>query len=195
MWHNPQSSPRGMRAWLARSWRRSRLGGSKSSSIPRALAGFATRQGPLPTRTCCACKWHSADGPARNDLIRRVQSRRTRPHPWRRDHARNHGGSEDEDFRSSAGELHHGGARQYPTSQPVLSRRRRSRRQKLGGVSIAVESKQLQVISSPTRNRSAMVAFSVPLCRRGRASAALSSLPPFLSTKHCPIDGCEWEDR
>jgi hypothetical protein len=81
------------------------------------------------------------------------KNRRTRLHPSRRDHARNHGGSEDEDFRSSAGELHHGGARQYPTSQPVLSRRRRSRRQKLGDVSIAVESKQLQVISSPTRNR------------------------------------------
>jgi hypothetical protein len=56
-------------------------------------------------------------------------------------------------------------------------------------VSIAVESKQLQVISSPTRNRAAMVAFSVPLCRRGRASAALISLPPFLSTNIVRLTG------
>src|SRR5215831_15934022 len=86
MWHNPQSSPRVMRLGCAV------LPPVAPRGViiffyPPALAGFATRQGPLPTRTCCACKWHSADGPASNDLIRRVQSRRIRPHPWRRDHA------------------------------------------------------------------------------------------------------------
>src|SRR6516165_9089529 len=84
---------------------------------------------------------------------RHLENRRTRPHPSRRDHARNHGGSEDEDFR-------------HPLASEITA-------PKIRGVSIAVESKQLQVISSPTRNRAAMVAFSVPLCRRGRASAAL----------------------
>src|SRR5262245_66615296 len=66
------------------------------------------------------------------------------PHPSRRDHARNHGGSEDEDFRSSAGERHPGGARQYPTSQPQPTPKITAPKIRL---SIAVESKQLQVIS------------------------------------------------
>src|SRR5262249_23630377 len=87
------------------------------------------------------------------------------------------------------------GARQYPTSQPVLSRRRRSRRQKSGGVSIAVESKQLQVISSQ---------HGIAQCNGGILGPSMSSWPSepcphFTATlpvdKHCPIDGCEWEDR
>src|SRR5262249_39827156 len=49
----------------------------------------------------------------------RGQGRRPRPHPSNRDQARNHRGNEDEDFHSSAGERHQGGARAIPSQSPA----------------------------------------------------------------------------
>src|SRR5262245_46580226 len=54
-----------------------------------------------------------------NPALSRGQSRRTRPHPSHRDHARNHRGNEDEHFHSSAGERHQGGARAIPSQSPA----------------------------------------------------------------------------
>src|SRR5215471_10785074 len=86
MWHNPQSSPRVMRARLARFWRPSRLGGDNFLHPP-GPGRLRDSPGAAPNSDMLRLQVAQYRRPGRYDLIRRVQSLRTRPHPWRRDHA------------------------------------------------------------------------------------------------------------
>src|SRR5262245_43075362 len=116
------------------------------------------------------------------------KNRRTRSHPSRRDHARNHGGSEDEDFRSSAGERQRGQAIPDQSASPQPTPKITA--PKIRG---CVDRRRIEAIASnfvATRNRAVQWWHSRSLyVVVAERSAALISLPPFLSTNIVRLTG------